>query len=308
MGDTKIEWAEKVWNPVTGCTKVSEGCKNCYAERVANRFWAEHYAHDTLEGPIRKFTDVRCHPERLQEPLYWRKPRRIFVASMGDLFHESIPDSFIGAVFGIMAAQRASHHTFLVLTKRPKRMLAWLDGLRQMKNEVAWCQVFACVRLCTDNAIKPEDAIMRLAVREKETWPLPNVHLGVSISNQPDADRDIPLLLQTPAAVRFVSYEPALNAVDFSEWLAVHSLPPPLPSWTENTGEISKLDWIICGAESGPHLRLCKLHWIRLAVMQCQSAGVPVFVKQLHINGKLSRNPDEWPEDLRVREFPEGMK
>jgi protein gp37 len=179
---TGIEWTDATWNPVTGCTKVSAGCKFCYAERDFHRPY-----------PERDFSDVRCHPDRLSWPLRWRGSKqakaegrrsRIFVNSMSDLFHESVPFEFIDKVCGMTHA--CAQHTFQILTKRPIRMVEY-DYWRAANNPHA------------------------------PAWPS-NVWLGVSVEDQKTADERIPLLIQTPAAVRFVSYEPALGPVDFSPY------------------------------------------------------------------------------------------
>ena len=119
-----IEWTDTTWNPVTGCTKVSAGCKNCYAERLAPKVFAGQKIGNLATGVHRKrvFTDVLCHPERLDAPLHWKKPRRIFVNSMSDLFHEDVPNKFIARVFGVMFSPACQRHTFQILTKRPERM------------------------------------------------------------------------------------------------------------------------------------------------------------------------------------------
>lgn len=238
MGDTKIEWSEKVWNPVTGCEKLSAGCKHCYAESVAKRFWGE-----------RKFMDVQCHPERLEQPLHWRKPRKIFVCSMGDLFHDAVLGRFIGAVFASMML--APQHTYQILTKRPSRMKEWILDMTsgELAARAAWARM-----VCGAS----------LAGRFREMpWPAPRIWLGVSVENQETADERIPLLLQTPAAKRFVSYEPALGAVDFRHFLAT-----------------SEIHQIICGGESGPKARPLHPDWARDTRDQCVAAGVPFFFKQ----------------------------
>jgi len=236
MGTTKIEWAEKVWNPVTGCTKIREGCKNCYAERMAKRFWGD-----------RKFTDIHCYPDRLEQPLRWRKPCLIFVCSISDLFHEDVDERFIGRVFGYMA--EAYWHTFIILTKRPKRALEWSTGLFHY----------------------PKGDYSKLPIRGLT----PNLYLGVSISTQKDAEELIPILLQIPTAVRFVSVEPMLEAIDFG--------------FLPECG--AELDWVICGCESGPSRRPCKIDWIRSLRDQCTDAGVPFFLKQMPGDGKLVKMP-----------------
>lgn len=252
MGKTKIEWTDKVWNPVTGCTKVSAGCKNCYAERIFQRPY-----------PGRAFTDVRTHPERLDQPLHWRKPCRIFVNSMSDLFHEAIAPIFLGKIFGLMA--EAHWHTFQILTKRPKWMEEWSREVMHY----------------------PEGDRHR---RPEYGWP-PNVWLGVSVEDQKTADERIPLLLQTPAAVRWVSYEPALGPVDFTCWL-------------HNSDVCERnLGWIVAGGESGPQARPSHPDWFRSARDQCQVAGVPFFMKQITERGK--KIPfEQFPVELQVREFP----
>ena len=156
---TKIEWTDKVWNPVTGCTKVSQGCKNCYAERIAERFWGE-----------RKFTDVKCHPERLDIPLHWRKPRRVFVNSMSDLFHEDVPFEFIDRVFAHMG--RTQHHTYQILTKRPKLMHDYISQGRYIE--------------ILEEAYKIDgkyiiDDGLGIGIGNPKNSPLPNVWLGVSV-------------------------------------------------------------------------------------------------------------------------------
>ena len=253
MAKSKIEWTDEVWNPLTGCTKVSQGCKHCYAETIAERFWATQYPPNE-DGSPRKFTDVRLHPERLEDPLKWRKPRRVFVNSMSDLFHPSIPFEFIADVFDVMADDRCEHHTFQILTKRPERIKSFLY----------WA-----------GDLLPGDTPMNVNLEVLGHFGY-NVWLGVSVEDQSTADARIPLLLQTPAAVRFVSYEPALGPVDFSEWL----LPEEThPSHGILTGD-PQLDWIIMGGESGPGARPMHPDWVRSVRDQCQAAGVPFFFKQ----------------------------
>ncbi len=173
---TKIEWTDEVWNPVTGCTKISPGCKNCYAERMAKRLQA-------MGSPLYKNGfKVTLHPSALEKPLHWKKPKMIFVNSMSDLFHDDVPDEFIIKIFLIM--EKAKRHTFQILTKRPERMQLILNGL-----------------MSRPPFLPP-------------FYPLPNVWLGVSIENQETADERIPQLLRTPAAVHFISAEPLLDPVD----------------------------------------------------------------------------------------------
>ena len=176
MSKTKIEWAEEVWNPVTGCTKVSPGCKNCYAERMSKRL-VGRYGY-----PAKDPFKVTLHPDRLSEPLKWKKPRRIFVCSMGDLFHKAVDDGFIHDVMSTIAS--APQHTFLVLTKRPERMRHYFTYFNG------------------------------------KGWPLNNLWLGVTIENQKALDQRAPELIQIPAARRFISYEPALGPLECLDgWL-----------------------------------------------------------------------------------------
>ena len=256
MTKTKIDWADEVWNPTTGCTKVSAGCKNCYAERIAGRFWGE-----------RKFTEVRCHEERLLDPLHWRKPRRVFVDSMSDLFHPDVPAEFIHDVFSSMIGYGNTRHTFMILTKRPERML-----------EILTSELFTFWhRQDANDHIK------------NHVW------LGVSVENQATADERIPLLLQTPAAVRFVSVEPMLEKIELPTYWQYSS-----PDGFENNGPGNwriggwgeDIDWVICGCESGPGARPMELDWARSLRDQCVEAGVAFFLKQAVINGKLVKMPE----------------
>ena len=304
MATTSIEWTDRVWNPVTGCTKVSPGCKHCYAETIADRFWATQYPKvefcaEQASRP-RRFTDVWTHEDRLLEPLSWRKPSKVFVNSMSDLFHEDVPDEFIDRVFAVMAI--AHWHTFQVLTKRAARMRAYMTALGRRDRVVA-----AGIRMLRDYG--KAGTVDRLQA-------LPNVWLGVSVEDQPRADERIPLLLQTPAAVRFISAEPLLGLVDIYQYLG-GGRNPIGPAYGGKG-----LDWVIVGGESGPKSRPFDVAWARLIVQQCQAAGVACFVKQMGANwrehspngdpgliqwttrDRKGGDPNEWSEDLRVREFP----
>ena len=289
---TKIPWTEATWNPVVGCTKIAVGCKNCYAERMAKRFWKQW----GLLAPPHHF-GVKWFPERLDIPLHWRKPRKIFVCSMGDLFHEAVPFEFIDKVMAVITA--CPQHTFQILTKRPERMLEYYQSYE-----------------------------IRTLAQPKDFMPLPNLWRGTSISTQADADKNIPILLQIPAGVLFVSFEPMLERVDLMDVHPKIGLSQDvLTDFSEDTKKFNKdyakhlksplvddprLDWVIIGCESGPKARLCSIEDIRDAVRQCKEAGVPVFVKQIPIGvstgylgaTKCSKKPEEWPEDLRIQEYP----
>jgi protein gp37 len=244
---SKIEWTQATWNCVTGCSKVSEGCRNCYALRD----WARLSANPNTVYHGRKFTDVQCHPERLDQPLRWTKPRRVFVNSMSDLFHESVPDAFIDQVFAVMAL--AKQHVFQVLTKRPERMRDYLCARNGLGNP----EICSAINSIPYGLGNRHGAL---------SMPLPNVWLGVSIEDQATADERIPLLLQTPAAVRWVSAEPLIGPVRLDE-PGLHGGP-------------GQLDWCVVGGESGPNARPMHPDWVRSLRDQCQAAGVPFFFKQ----------------------------
>lgn len=259
--DSKIEWTDATWNPVTGCTKVSPGCDHCYAERIVERFKGKG-----------SFTTVVRSEEKLYVPLKWRRPRRVFVNSMSDLFHDDVPDSFIARAFSVMA--RTPQHSYQILTKRHGRMRSLLSAPK-----FEW-DLFD---------------ILPAGFRMNVPWPLPNVWLGVSVEDQKWADIRIPAMLDTPAAVRFLSCEPMLGPVRLADgWL------------TQLRAVRPGIDWVIVGGESGPGARPMDLAWAQGLVEQCQAAGVAVFVKQLGFRwGKNHHDIDAFPEALRVREYPE---
>ena len=289
---SKIEWTDETWNPLSGCTKISAGCKNSYAADIARRFWGD-----------RKFSDVQFHPERLEQPLRWRKPRKVFVNSMSDLFHESVSFEHIAAVFGAMST--CTNHTFQVLTKRPERMIEffeWIEKQRQVREFAIGGKTFV-------EAEATGWTIARFARQwvfwdeheshfENRQWPLPNVWLGVTCENQKAADERIPVLLKTPAAVRFVSFEPLL------ERISLHSL-----------HQFQNIQWGIVGGESGPKARKCAVEWIDDLVERHSDYGVACFVKQLGSKPTLAGEPypaqgkggdiSQWPESIQVRCFPE---
>lgn len=266
MAKTNIEWTEETWNPVTGCTPVSAGCEHCYARRMATRLAGRcGYPKDEPFA-------ITLHPDRLTQPLRWRKPRTVFVCSMGDLFHERVPSEFIDQVFAVMAA--CPQHTFQVLTKRPERMRDLLV------HEDVLCDISRAASNMAQHELISEDrydAIDEALRGDSSIWPPPNVWLGVSVEDQQTADERIPLLLKCPAAVRFVSCEPLLGPVDLSLWLyRKHPPSGDLPSCHEN---LFWLDWIIVGGETGPGARPMHPQWARSIRDQCAAAGVPFFHK-----------------------------
>lgn len=256
MGTTKIPWAEKTWNPVTGCTKISEGCRNCYAERMARRL-AGRYGYP--EAP--HHFDVTFHPDRLDQPLRWKKPSTIFVCSMGDLFHKDVVFEQIDRVWQVMFD--AKQHSFLVLTKRPQRMLEWYE-----EGEI--------------QSIWPHGDL-----------PLPNVYLGVTVENQDTLWR-VDELVKIPAAGHWVSLEPMLSAVDIkpylypkcgycggvlnNEWNIGGQRRCCRQSWGEEK-RIPPLSGVVLGGESGPSARPMHPDWARKVRDDCEAAGVPFHLK-----------------------------
>ena len=301
---TGIEWTDRTWNPTSGCTKVSGGCKNCYAKAMHDQRHKAHAGGKRVPSQYAKpFEVVQLMPHRLRDPLSWRKPCRVFVNSVSDLFHEDIPDEYIDRVFAVMFL--ADRHTFQVLTKRAERMREWatrptMPG--RIGDAIAKHHGDALFWTYSGPAL-PE---LR--------WPLPNVWLGTSVENRAAADDRIPHLLATPAAARFVSCEPLLSGVDLEPWLGDALVVNPDGSRFRNGRGI---DWVIVGGESGPSARPFDLAWARDLRDQCAAAGVAYFFKQMgeniaSLNG-LSRvrfrdkggRLDDIPADLRVREFPQ---
>jgi protein gp37 len=279
---TSIEWTDRTWGPVRGCAPVSPGCTNCYAQRQAHRFAGRGEPFDGLTRAREKLGPVwtgqaRFIASALVEPLTWKTPQRVFVNSMSDLFHQDITNEQIAAIFGVMGAAR--QHTFQVLTKRPERMVKWFEWLkeRRLSNAVI-CASSAAFQLDGVRDRGPVRALNPLA-----PWPLPNVWIGVSVEDQQRADERIPLLLRTPAAVRFLSCEPLLSPIDlamlhhdsitnFDALRGRHGL--------SLSGDCEKLDLVIVGGESGPGARPMHPAWARSLRDQCLAAGVPFFFKQ----------------------------
>lgn len=283
---TGIEWTDTTWNPVTGCTKVSPGCDHCYAEKITERFHGKG-----------AFADVKLHPDRRDAPLRWRKPRRVFVNSMSDLFHDQVPDEFIAHLWAVMAQTPA--HTYQILTKRHGRMRSLLGTA-----------AFKLTVLAQARDIDP--------YRRSPMWPLNNVWLGVSVEDQKHAELRIPALLDTPAVVRFLSCEPLLGPVDLTRavWTRGDQRGHGLTASFVHAGgccerQFHGINWCIAGGESGPGARPCDPDWIGSLLRQCQAADVAVFVKQLggvwarqHGTDPKGGDWTHWPQQLRVRQFP----
>jgi protein gp37 len=285
MGEhTNISWSDATWNTIVGCSKVSEGCRHCYAETLALRFgwtpheWAAPYAKE----------NVTLKPQKLNLPLKWKEPKMIFVNSLSDVFHEVVPFEFVSRMFSVMA--ETPRHTYQILTKRPERM-------RQYINAVGNCW--------------RDGGTVDFALPHITEWPLPNVWLGTSVEDQRAADERIPQLLDTPAAVRFLSCEPLLGPLDLRPYLWEAAG----PEWAgENPSP--DLGWVIVGGESGSHLtsadqddRWMDPAWARGIRDQCVAAGVPFFMKQ-----HSGKRPGQMPYIIEAdhsqtewHQFPEGV-
>ncbi len=249
---TKIEWAEESWNPIVGCKKISAGCANCYAEAGACSARLQQFPkYRAVTWNNQWNGEVFFDKKALVKPLHWKKPRRIFVCSMGDLFYEGVPFWQIDNVFDI--TKRCRQHEFLILTKRPWLMYDYFDSTN--------CR-------CVDGA------------------PFENIRIGTTIENRQAQAERIPKLVNIPCK-NFISCEPLLESLDLKIILPF-------------------LNWVIVGCESGINRRPCKLEWVRDIVRQCRAANVPVFVKQLDIGGQVVKDIEEFPEELKIREYPDN--
>ncbi len=362
---TGIQWTDETWNPIRAarideriddytpmrgwhCAKVSAGCTNCYAEKqnlvAARGGTALKYIPDS-----RRKVNIYLDENTLGKALHWRKPKRVFVCSMTDLFGEWVTDEMLDRIFAVMAL--TPHITYQVLTKRPERMREYLTDDVEMRApfvpEVLLRPRSQRVWLTAQGIANSLRAVVEYPWSAKWKWPLPNVWLGTSVEDQQAADERIPHLLATPAAVRFLSCEPLLGPVGIGYSMCAEK--------TEDNEQrpitpelFRKLHWVIAGGESGTGARPCDLAWLRSLRDQCAAAGVPFFAKQLgskpfedfeddvrrdvtpyakalergwvagtrlrmvggawHIKLRDRHGADmaEWPEDLRVRQFPGG--
>lgn len=258
---TKIEWTNETWNPVIGCSKISEGCKNCYAEKMAKRIW-----HMTLHADPRRHMMTHLYYSEvlndnlewngkttlvetaLNKPLSWKKPKMVFVCSMGDLFHESVPFEWILDVWDVMVT--AHWHTYQILTKRPERALEFTRWFAKESAPIVG-----------------------------EIFPvLPNIWIGVTCENQEQANKRIPVLLQIPAKKRFISCEPLLGNIDFYEFS--DSLPSDINHPWRNEPILYGVNWVIAGPETGPVARPIQKEWIENLYNQCKDVNVPFFDKK----------------------------
>ena len=257
------DWWTKSWNPVTGCSPCSPGCQHCWAAGMVRRFPHLHGDDRLGEFPGGLFGQPHLHRDRMDQPLAWKTPQRVFVCSLGDLFYDEVPDPWVADVFDKMA--RCPQHTFVVLTKRIGLASSWFSC--RLKTRFGGAEGM------------PHSTLL----------PLRNVWLGVTVCDQREADVKVPELLRTPAAVRFVSVEPMLGPVDLHRWLlsdydkAAHDsqlLVPP-GGFTHR-----KLDWVICGGETGPGARRMRMEWAFGLRDQCHEAGVPFWFKGCGTNAE----------------------
>lgn len=289
--NTKIEWTDATWNPITGCSVVSPGCTNCYAMKLAGTRLRHHPTRkglttDSKAGPVWN-GQVRLNESMLDQPLSWRRPRMIFVCAHGDLFHEAVPDEWIDRVFAVMAL--CPQHQFQVLTKRPERMRAYLNAGRPhwiarrildlVLDRKAPLREPWPVKSLGNDIDAPDDVALH-------RWPLPNVWLGVSVEDQARADERIPILLDTPAALRWISAEPLLGPVDLStiDVSGDDEIAPLGWGWLDRLkpGETEhpRLEWVVAGGESGPGARPAHPDWFRSLRDQCAAAGIAFHFKQ----------------------------
>ena len=275
MNRTKIEWADAVWNPIVGCSKCSPGCRNCYAESFAHRLkGVGNPAYQDVVDERGWTGKLVLRKDELEKPLHWRKPRRVFVCSMGDLFHEEVPFESIDRVFAVMAL--ASRHTFLLLTKRSRRMLEYLGWSSEKPDIIG--------RHDRGQKIDSSGHIGEyICGFTRCRWPIANVHTGVTVENG-DYRYRIDDLRKTPAAVRFVSLEPMLGPMGDLNLDGIH--------------------WVIAGGESGPNARPAHPDWFRKVRDDCAAAGVPFFLKQVgptKVAGRLldGREHNELPGEAR---------
>lgn len=298
---TTIEWTEQTWNPTTGCDRISPGCDNCYALTMAKRLkgmGSTKYQNDGDPRTSGPGFGLTAHPDVLTEPLRWKKPRKVFVNSMSDLFHARVPRAFLARVFAVMAA--TPQHTYQILTKRPERAARILTDLcacgsghpngEHFRSQMEWA--------ATSHSPTYVPGLEH-GIYHRSSWPLPNVWLGTSIESD-DYARRANALRAAPAAVRFISAEPLLGPLD--------------------NLNLRNIDWLILGGESGPGARPLQPWWIADLIHAARQSGTAPFLKQLGsvwardttVAGKTvagwgdtkGGNPAHWPAQFRIREYP----
>ena len=276
MGNTKIPYVDKSWNSSIGCTPITSGCQNCWACELHNqrhRAWLQNTFPSAPKQYYEPFNKIQLRPDRLEEPLHWRKPQTIFVNSMSDTFHKDVPFEFIDQIFRVM--KNAAQHTFLIFTKRFERAQDYF------------------------NRMKCDPVVDR-------------IQLFFSASKQAEVDQAQSIILQIPAAKRGLSLEPLLEPIDLKlgectgcgyPLKACNDIERPKYITCCPDCKHPLLDSIIVGCESGPNRRPCNIEWIRRIVKQGQEAGIAVYVKQIDLGYKVSTKPEEWPPDVRVKEW-----
>ncbi len=279
MSKTNIEWADRTWNPIIGCSHISEGCDNCYAEKMACRLATINATTDNYANVVKlsyninvdKFMpsgwNAKTHfvKSAIDKPRHWKKPQRIFVCSMGDLFHESVPVEWIENVMEVITD--CPQHTFIVLTKRPERMKAWFDN----------------------------------------SYITPNLWLGVTVENQEQADKRLPILVSIPNGKKFISIEPMLDEINLNKYYFPYRLIKNVPV-DSRTKYIDLLDWVILGGETGTQARPMHPRWVIDIRDQCKKSNTPFFFKgwgewrPLH---ELYCNMDKYKNKLWFNHDPE---
>lgn len=319
MSKTKIAWTDETANWIVGCSKISEGCRNCYAATAANSPRLQQFPQyqKVVNGSGNWNGNIEFVPKVLEDLLKGKRRRRVFAPSMSDPFHLGVRDEWLDQFFAVVAL--TPHITYQVLTKRPDRMLGYFDWCDRRHSEtgkpISYCRVDAV-----------EDATAKWHhCWEIEQWPLPNLHLGVTVENQAAANERIPLLLQTPAAKRFLSVEPMLEGIHLN-WLEINRNTFGEPEYIldclgqkyGHPGQWqaeapAKIDQVIIGGESGKNARPFQIEWAESIIAQCREAGVKVFMKQIGSNAFYQGRPfntrsragtdlTEWPESIRIQE------
>lgn len=321
---TNIEWADMVWNPVTGCTKVSEGCQHCYAEKMVKRLRRMPLTAQKYKNGFK----VTCHTDELNRKFPSRSRKKIFVCSMGDLFHKDVEDEFIDKV--IEKILNHTQHIFIVLTKRPERMCQYFNDIAENKNE--------CIsgRMMQKRSMRNYSAIHGHMLQARQGKPFQNLWLGVSVENQKTAYARIPLLLDTPAAKRIVSIEPMLDEIEltepgFNEGEEGHYLElrcpacgcddPKYAQWSADPDNMlycegcegtyaadlfeRHINWVICGGESGPSARPIDADWVSNMQYQCENAKVPFYFKQW--GGRTPKKNGRLLDGKTYQEMPDAI-
>lgn len=331
---TTIEWTNETWNPTTGCDRISPGCDRCYALPMAKRLKGMEQARGAANPKYQTDGDPRTsgpgfgitvHPDSLTEPLRWKKPRKVFVNSMSDLFHARVPREFLVRVFAVMAA--TPQHTYQILTKRPERAARILTDLCRCGTGHPPGEHFRSSMEWAATSHSPTYVPgLEHGIYHRSGWPLPNVWIGTSVENQKYADLRIPALVDTPAAVRFLSCEPLLGPVRLAhqdhsgherdydgDFICLDcSTDEEHVPWRTVDNPALDIDWVIIGGESGPGARPFDPQWAADLITDARLVGAAPFVKQLGSAWARTNNasdakggkPDDWPTDLRVREYP----